>query len=275
MTIDFSALTAASATPVTSTTSSTSTTSGTSATATTDTGVGSQDYFLKLLVAQMNNQDPLNPMDSAQMTSQLAQLNTVQGIKKLSTQLDSLLGDVNASQSLQASSLVGHSVLVPGSTLELASGQAVAGFNLSADADDVKVTIKDASGTVIHTADLGKQSAGIENFVWDGSTDSGSAAAAGAYTFSVTRDHRRQGRLGGHAVDRRRLQRHAGQQRRVRVRQRHRHRRDGPGQADLLIHGTVASDENVRAAARTPARSIRWLSSKDYPDFRPRPRTWT
>ncbi len=134
----------------------------------------------------MNNQDPLNPMDSAQMTSQLAQLNTVQGIKKLSTQLDSLLGDVSTSQSLQASSLVGHNVLVPGSSLELASGQAVAGFNLSGDADDVKVSISDSTGKVIHTADLGKESSGLATFVWDGSTDSGSAAAAGAYTFSVT-----------------------------------------------------------------------------------------
>jgi flagellar basal-body rod modification protein FlgD len=184
MSLDFSAITAASATPVTPTTSSTST--DTSSATATDDSVGSQDYFLKLLVAQMNNQDPLNPMDSSQMTSQLAQLNTVQGIQKLSTQLDSLLGDVGTSQSLQASSLVGHDVLVPGSTLDLASGEAAAGFNLSADADDVKVDIKDSSGKVIHTADLGKQSAGIANFVWDGSTDSGAAAANGAYTFSVT-----------------------------------------------------------------------------------------
>src|ERR1700712_1221328 len=109
MALDFSAITAASAIPLTSSTSSTS---GGSTDGTIDSGAGSQDYFLKLLVAQMNNQDPLNPMDSSQMTSQLAQLNTVQGINKLSTQLDSLLGDVTSSQSLQASSLVGHNVLV-------------------------------------------------------------------------------------------------------------------------------------------------------------------
>jgi flagellar basal-body rod modification protein FlgD len=148
--------------------------------------VGSQDYFLKLLVAQMNNQDPLNPMDSAQMTSQLAQLNTVQGINKLSTQLDTLLGDVNSSQSLQASSLVGQSVLVPGSSIALANSEGVGGFNLAADADDVTVSIQDSTGKTVHTADLGKQSQGIANFVWDGSTDSGAAAAAGAYSFTVT-----------------------------------------------------------------------------------------
>jgi len=146
---------------------------------------GSQDYFLKLLVAQMNNQDPLNPLDSAQMTSQLAQLNTVQGINNLATKLDSLLGDVNTSQSLQASSLVGHAVLAPGNTLALADGQAVGGVELAGPVDHLTVTIKDANGAVIHTADLGKQDGGIVNFVWDGSTDAGTAATAGSYSFAV------------------------------------------------------------------------------------------
>ena len=179
MSLDFSAITAASATSTaTSTNTSTSSSASTAA-------VGSQDYFLKLLVAQMNNQDPLNPMDSAQMTSQLAQLNTVQGINKLSTQLDTLLGDVSSSQSLQASSLVGHNALVPGTTLELANGQAVGGLNLASDVDKLTVSVKDASGTVVHTAQLGKQDKGLVNFVWDGTTDAGTAAAAGIYTFSA------------------------------------------------------------------------------------------
>ncbi len=182
MSLDFSAITAASATPLTTGTSTT----GTSSTAkSSDSAVGSQDYFLKLLVAQMNNQDPLNPMDSAQMTSQLAQLNTVQGINKLSTQLDTLLGDVTSSQSLQASSLVGHNALVPGTTLALANGQAVGGVSLAGDVDKLAITVKDGSGTVVHTAELGKQSAGLVNFVWDGTTDTGTAAAAGTYSFTA------------------------------------------------------------------------------------------
>jgi flagellar basal-body rod modification protein FlgD len=182
MSIDFTALTAASTVAPSTTSTQTSTTS------TSSTSVeGSQDYFLKLLVAQMNNQDPLNPLDSAQMTSQLAQLNTVQGINKLSTQLDSLLGEVTSSQSLQqASSLVGHNVLVPGTSLALADGQAIGGVNLASDADKVTITIKDGSGTVVKTKDLGKQSAGLVDFVWDGSTDSGAAASAGSYTFTAT-----------------------------------------------------------------------------------------
>jgi flagellar basal-body rod modification protein FlgD len=184
MAIDFTAISAASATPTTSATSSSTSSSSSSSAA--DPSVGSQDYFLKLLVAQMNNQDPLNPMDSAQMTSQLAQLNTVQGIQKLSTQLDSLLSDVGSSQSLQASSLVGKDVLVPGTSLDLENGQAVGGLNLAGDADTVTISIKDSTGTVIHTAQLGQQNAGLVNFVWDGSTDAGTTAAAGSYTFSAT-----------------------------------------------------------------------------------------
>ncbi len=180
MSLDFSSITAASTVkpPLTSTTDSSKQTGA-------DTSVGSQDYFLKLLVAQINNQDPLNPLDSAQMTSQLAQLNTVQGINKLSTQLDSLLGDVSASQSLQASSLVGHTVLAPATSLTLADGQAIGGIELPEAADTVTVTIKDASGTVVHTTSLGSQAAGITPFVWDGTTDTGTAAAAGSYGFSV------------------------------------------------------------------------------------------
>ena len=188
MALDFSKITDASALS----TDRTYTTTGTSSKGAV---AGSQDYFLKLLVAQMNNQDPLNPLDSAQMTSQLAQLNTVQGINNLATKLDSLLGDVNTSQSLQATALVGHTVLAPGNALALANGQAVAGIDLSGAVDKLTVSVKNAAGTVIHTADLGKQEAGVMNFVWDGSTDAGAAATPGNYTFAVA------GTLSGKAVD--------------------------------------------------------------------------
>ncbi len=150
-----------------------------------NTGAGSQDYFLKLLVAQMKNQDPLNPLDNAQVTSQMAQLNTVEGINKVASKLDALLSGTGATQSLQAAAIVGHTVLVPGTSLELANGQAVGGIELTGAADHVVVTVKDASGTVVHTADLGAQPQGTVNFAWDGSTDAGAAAAAGTYSFAV------------------------------------------------------------------------------------------
>ncbi len=186
MALDFAAITAASqVTP--------KTTAGTTSTSK-STEVGSQDYFLKLLVAQMNNQDPLNPLDSAQMTSQLAQLNTVQGINNLATKLDSLLGETNTSQSLQASALVGHVVMAPGTSLPLADGQAIGGVDLAGPTDHLVITIKDASGNVVKTKDLGAQEAGVVNFVWDGSTDAGPAAAAGSYAFSAV------GKLAGTSV---------------------------------------------------------------------------
>lgn len=190
MALDFDSITAASQVA-----NANRTTPAVANAATQGPAVGSQDYFLKLLVAQMGNQDPLNPLDSAQMTSQLAQLNTVEGINKLSTKLDSLLSDVNMSQSLQASSLVGHTVMAPGTAITLANGQGVGGIDLAGAVDTLTVTIKNASGQVVHTADLGAHEAGVVDFVWDGSTDAGAAAAAGQYTMSV------EGKLAGTKVN--------------------------------------------------------------------------
>ncbi len=174
--------------------STTSTASTASAAAAKGPAAGSQDYFLKLLVAQMKNQDPLNPLDNAQVTSQLAQLNTVEGINKLATKLDALLGTNNAAQSLQAAALVGHAVMAPGTTLALQNGQAIGGVELTGAVDHLTVTIKDASGRVVHTTDLGAQEAGVMNFVWDGSTDAGTAATPGSYSFAV------EGKLGSSKV---------------------------------------------------------------------------
>ena len=156
--------------------------------------VDSQDRFLKLLVAQMKNQDPLNPMDNAQVTSQMAQISTVQGIQQLNTTLASLLTGMNSSQPLQAASLVGHRVLAPGSSVILQAGQAEGGAMLAQSVDSLVVTIKDSTGRVLHTADLGPQTAGMMRFSWDGSTDNGTAAIDGVYQFSLT------GQAGGQKV---------------------------------------------------------------------------
>jgi flagellar basal-body rod modification protein FlgD len=144
-----------------------------------------QDRFLTLLVTQMKNQDPLNPMDNAQVTSQLAQLSTVNGIDKLNTTLTALQGNYQSSQSLQAASLIGHGVLTPGSTTTLADGKALLGVDITEAADAVKLTIRDASGKTVHSMDLGPQEIGTIPLGWDGQTDSGTAAANGKYTFTV------------------------------------------------------------------------------------------
>ena len=145
------------------------------------------DRFLKLLVAQMNNQDPLNPMDNAEVTSQMAQINTVTGINGLNDTVTQLLGQFATLQSMQAAQLTGRNVLVPGSSLALSSGgTATGGVNLDLPADSVTVDIKDAAGQLVRELQLGKQDAGVTRFDWDGKTASGDNAAAGNYTFSVT-----------------------------------------------------------------------------------------
>lgn len=145
-----------------------------------------QDRFMTLLVTQMKNQDPLNPMDNAQVTSQLAQLSTVTGIDKMNTTLESLMGSFQSNQSLQAANMIGHGVLAPGTSVVLADGKGVLGVELAEPADKVRVTIRDAAGKLVHTIDMGSMKAGMQQLQWDGATDSGSAAASGQYTFEVT-----------------------------------------------------------------------------------------
>jgi len=154
-----------------------------------------QDRFLKLLVTQLKNQDPLNPMDNAQITSQMAQISTVSGIDKLNATLQGMVSSFSANQSVQATAMIGHSVLVPGTSLELQNGSAQAGVDLPQAADQVVVSIIDGSGRVVHKADLGAQAAGVLGFQWDGVTDSGANAAPGSYSFSV------QAIQGGDKVD--------------------------------------------------------------------------
>ena len=101
------------------------------AAATDGSAANTQDRFLKLLVTQMKNQDPLNPMDNAQVTSQMAQLSTVSGIDKVNSTLKALTDSMSAGQALSATGMIGHGALVPGSSLELKNGKAVAGLDLT------------------------------------------------------------------------------------------------------------------------------------------------
>lgn len=144
-----------------------------------------QDRFLLMLTTQLKNQDPMNPMDNAQITSQMAQLSTVTGIDKLNATLKALSDSMAMGQTVSATSMIGHGVLVPGSALNLSKGQAIGGVNLTQPADNVSVTIKDAAGSTVRTLQLGAQNAGILPFTWDGQTDKGNAAPDGAYNFSV------------------------------------------------------------------------------------------
>jgi flagellar basal-body rod modification protein FlgD len=163
---------------------SSSSSSGSSASATADDG--GADRFLKLLVAQMNNQDPLNPMDNAQVTSQLAQINTVKGIDQLNGTMQKLLDRFQTGGPAEAVPMVGRQVLVAGNTLDLpADGVAKAGFDLSSSASAVTIDVLDSSGKVIESQLRKNVQAGIQTFAWDGSAG-GKTMPAGTYGLRVT-----------------------------------------------------------------------------------------
>ena len=169
---------------VSSTTNTTSTASTTSGNQLAITNGGDlQNTFMQLLVAQLQNQDPLNPMDNSQMTSQLAQINTVNGIQQLNTTMSSML---TQNATTQASSMIGRTVQVPTNNLTLASGAANFGVSVPTGADDVVVTITNAAGVAVRTVDLGQMAAGSGNYTWNGKDDKGNQLADGAYSIKVS-----------------------------------------------------------------------------------------
>ncbi len=137
-----------------------------------------QDRFLKLLVAQLNNQDPMNPMDNAEMTSQMAQINTVVGINSLNSTMETMSSQFTAMQVLQGTSMIGRTVLAEGNTLGTPVEKiSTAAFDLSGTAADVKVNITTASGTVVDTVTLGALDAGRHYFAWDSSKYTGDVSS--------------------------------------------------------------------------------------------------
>jgi flagellar basal-body rod modification protein FlgD len=146
-----------------------------------------QDRFLKLLVAQMRHQDPLNPLDNAQVTTQLAQISTVSGLDKLNASLGGLTSSLMSAQSAQSAALIGRQVYATGSTLTLAAAgnKASAAVDVKEAATNVTVLIADANGAVVRRIELGAKPAGIAAFEWDGKTDAGVKAAAGTYVFQA------------------------------------------------------------------------------------------
>ena len=155
---------------VSSTSTGSSSTSDTKATSASDM----QDQFLTLLVAQLQNQDPTQPMDNAQMTSQMAQISTVSGIEKLNSTVQSVTSQFASMQMLQGATMIGRTVLSEGNTLSLSSeGKGTAAFDLQGPASNATVTITTATGQVVDTLDLGAAAAGRNYFTWDGSKYAG------------------------------------------------------------------------------------------------------
>ncbi len=144
--------------------------------------VDAEDRFLKLLVAQMKNQDPLNPLDNAQVTSQMAQIQSVAGLEKLNTTVGGLNGHLVQLQAMQGATLVGREVTLAGNRLAVGDGVGRGGFELSAAADQVKVEILNGAGRVVGQLDLGAASAGRHAFEWPAED----LSDADGYRFRVT-----------------------------------------------------------------------------------------
>lgn len=152
-----------------------------------------EDRFLTLLVTQLRNQDPLNPMDNAEVTSQIAQLSTVNGITQLNSTLLALSGQMDVSQSMQAANLIGKGVLVPGNKVALGThpdDPAIRettpfGIDLISSASKVVVTVLDAGGQAVRNIDLGPHDPGVLSMSWDGTGEGGVPLNDGAYTVQV------------------------------------------------------------------------------------------
>jgi flagellar basal-body rod modification protein FlgD len=146
-----------------------------------------QNTFLQLLVTQLQNQDPTNPADSSQMTSQLAQISTVSGIGQLNTSLSSLATQLSAGQSAQAASLIGATVLAPGNTMTVTGGKASSFGAQTANAlGDLTVSVTNSAGQVVQTIDLGPQAAGVVPINgWTPTDKTGATLPDGTYTISA------------------------------------------------------------------------------------------
>lgn len=144
------------------------------------------DMFMTLLLAQLQNQDPTNPMDNSQMTAQLAQINTVEGINKLNSSLLAFADQFSASQMLNAVNMIDRQILVSGNRLEFdGTNKMAAAFSIpSGSADRAVISIKDSTGTVVDTIELDNPSTN-NFFEWDGLKDDGTPHPAGEYSFSV------------------------------------------------------------------------------------------
>ena len=143
-----------------------------------------QGDFLKLMTAQLKNQDPFNPVDNTQMVAQMAQFSSVAGIAQMNTTLNGIAGKLGVTSTSDAMAYVGKTVLTAGDTAYPRAAGGIAGkIELADDATDVNVTIADKSGNVLKTLSLGRQAKGTIDYDWDGATSDGTAT--GPFTISV------------------------------------------------------------------------------------------
>ena len=144
-----------------------------------------QAEFLELMTTQLKFQDPMKPMENGDFLAQMAQFGTVSGINELNTSFSSMSTALQSNQALQASTMVGRNVLIPGNQSRLSEeGNLRSAVDLESSAQ-VIVNIKDASGQLIHRMDMGIQQAGLHTIEWNGLNGEGQPASPGMYTVSA------------------------------------------------------------------------------------------
>ncbi|WP_078120719.1 flagellar hook assembly protein FlgD [Thiosocius teredinicola] len=142
--------------------------------------------FLKLMVTQLNNQDPFKPMENGDFLGQIAQFGSVTGLEQLNQNFESLAASITSGQALQAGSLVGREVLAPVDSGYLSTGSTVRGqVELAQSSPEVTLRVTDSVGQLVREMPLGSAPSGALEFNWDGLTDAGTYANPGIYHFSV------------------------------------------------------------------------------------------
>jgi flagellar basal-body rod modification protein FlgD len=144
--------------------------------------------FLTLMTAQLQNQDPTQPLDPSTFVTQLAQFGTVSGIDAMQTSLSSLSSTLLANQALSSATLVGQTVLTQASSAQYTAGQSLTGaVQVPAGSSSVVVNVTNGSGTVVQQINVSPTS-GLNTFTWNGSTESGAQAPSGTYSFQAIAD---------------------------------------------------------------------------------------
>lgn len=141
-----------------------------------------QEDFIKLMTTQMNHQDPMKPMENGDFLSDMAQFSTVSGLKEIKDAFNNLAASLKSSQALQASSMVGRKVLIPGSMSTFSAGTPMkAAVELHTNVSDLKVSIIDDKGALVKEISLGNKAAGVAHFSWDGLLLADKKAMSGNY----------------------------------------------------------------------------------------------
>jgi flagellar basal-body rod modification protein FlgD len=173
---------------ITSVTSTTQTANPLTSTASTSSSGANQTLdetdFLQLLTAQLQNQDPLNPTDSSDFASQLAQFASVEQLTNINSELTNMATSQTSLQNTMVSDLIGKTVTMSGNETTL-NGQANMSYTLPSNASNVTVSIYDSTGTLVKSATIGPETAGNNSYTWDGTDNNGNTLAAGQYTFAV------------------------------------------------------------------------------------------